>query len=94
MILGINPRYEYKSGELTLQNNDRLFLYTDGVTEAQNKDSKMFGAERLEKVLNKKKMALSDTLPYLYKNIKSFVKDEPQSDDITMLVLEFNHKQV
>ena len=94
MILGINPRYEYKSGELTLQNNDRLFLYTDGVTEAQNKDSKMFGAERLLKVLNKKEVPLSDTLPYIYKNIKSFVKKEPQSDDITMLVLEFNHKQV
>ena len=91
MMLGINPKYEYKSGELILKNHDRLFLYTDGITEAQAEDNKMFGEERLIKALNKEETSLSDTLPYVYKNIKSFVKKAPQSDDITMLVLEFHH---
>lgn len=91
MILGINPRYEYKSGELILENHGRLFLYTDGITEAQAEDNKMFGEERLITALNKEKTSLSDTLPYVYKNIKSFVKKAPQSDDITMLVLEYHN---
>ena len=92
MILGINPRYEYKKGEFVLAHLDRLFLYTDGVTEAQTEDGKMFGGERLMKILNKKETSLADTLPYVHKQIKSFVKEAPQSDDITMLALEFHNK--
>ena len=91
MIMGISPKYAYKSGEIMLEDHDRLFLYTDGVTEAQTEESKMFGEERLIKTLNRKKTSLPDTLPHLYKHIKSFVKEAPQSDDITMLVLEYYH---
>ena len=90
MILGINSKYEYKSGELILNHNDRLFLYTDGVTEAQAENSKMFGEERLLKALNKKEISLTETLPYVHKQIKLFVKKAAQSDDITMLALEFH----
>ena len=49
----------------------------------------MFGEERLQNVLNQKEVSLSDTLTYVYAEIKKFVKDAPQSDDITMLALEF-----
>lgn len=91
MILGVNPNYEYKSGELILKHHDCLFLYTDGVTEAQTNDRKMFGGERLLKTLNQKETPLTDTLSRIRKNIKSFVKKAPQSDDITMLAIEFYH---
>lgn len=91
IILGARLDYKYKSRKLTLQNNERLFLYTDGVTEAQNYNGKMFEEERLKKALNQKEMSLADTLAHVYKQIKKFVKDDPQSDDITMLVLEFHH---
>jgi len=89
MILGINSKYEYKGGELILNHKERLFLYTDGVTEAQAENSKMFGEERLINALNKKETSLNDTLPYVHKQIKLFVKKAAQSDDITMLALEF-----
>ncbi|MBR3675601.1 MAG: SpoIIE family protein phosphatase [Alphaproteobacteria bacterium] len=91
IILGARLDYKYKSRKLTLQDSDRLFLYTDGVTEAQNHEGKMFEEERLKKALNQKEMPLADTLNHVYKQIKKFVKDDPQSDDITMLVLEFRH---
>ena len=91
MVLGFNPKYVYKSGELVLQCNDRLFLYTDGVTEAQAEDNEMFGETRLLEALNQKETFLSDTLPHIYKHIKSFIKNAPQSDDITILALEFRH---
>ena len=91
IILGARPDYKFKSRKLTLQNSERLFLYTDGVTEAQNHDGKMFEEDRLKKALNQKEMPLVDTLDHVYKQIKKFVKDDPQSDDITMLVLEFRH---
>lgn len=93
IILGAGADYKYKSQELVLQNHERLFLYTDGVTEAQNQNGKMFGEERLIKALNQKEMSLADTLIDVYKSIKKFVKKAPQSDDITMLTLEFHHKK-
>ena len=93
IILGARLDYKYKSRKLTLQDSDRLFLYTDGVTEAQNHEGKMFEEERLKKALNQKEMSLADTLNHVYKQIKKFVKDDSQSDDITMLVLEFRHEK-
>ena len=93
LVLGAKANYKFESGTLTLKNNHRLFLYTDGVTEAQNEERKMFGEDRLLKVLNKKEVPLSDTLVYISKQIKSFVKSAPQSDDITMLVLGFHHSK-
>lgn len=92
IILGAKSDYKYESQKLFLHNQDRLFLYTDGVTEAQDKNYKMFGEERLQNTLNKKDISLLETLPHVYKNIKSFVKQAPQSDDITMLVLEYHQK--
>ena len=89
VVLGVKDGYQYKSGTFTLKHGNRLFLYTDGVTEAQAQGSKMFGEERLLKVLNKKDVALDSIMPYIHKEIKNFVKDVPQSDDITIMVLEF-----
>ena len=92
-VLGVKPEYEYKVGQITLQKNNRLFLYTDGVTEAQTKDNKFLGEERLLKILNQKEVSLSKTPEYVYKSIQKFVKDAPQFDDITMMVVEFYCKK-
>ena len=93
MVLGVKPNYDYKVGQFTLNEHDRLFLYTDGVNEAQTKDNKFLGYDRLLDILNQKKLPLADTLEYIHKSIKKFVKDAPQFDDITMLIVEFYHKK-
>ena len=92
MVLGFDFDCEYKKGEFVLDDCDRLFLYTDGVTEAQSENGKMFGEDRLLKILNEKEVSLSDTLSYVDNHLKKFVKKAPQSDDITMLALEFHRK--
>ena len=93
MVLGVRPDYEYKVEEITLHQNERLFLYTDGVTEAQTKDNKFFGEERLFKTLNQKELPLSKTLEHVHKSIQKFINGAPQFDDITMLIVEFHHKK-
>lgn len=93
LVLGAFPEYCYKSGKFKLKPGNRLFLYTDGVTEAQTKNLKMYGTERLQQTLNQKEMPLSDTLKHVHKSIKNFVKNAPQFDDVTMLALEFHHKK-
>ena len=90
LFLGVSPDYKYEGGKFKLNKNDRLFLYTDGIPEAQTIDEKFFDKERLKKALNQKEMSLTDTVANVHKHIQRFVKDAPQSDDITMMVLEFH----
>ena len=93
MVLGVRPNYDYKVGQITLNERDRLFLYTDGVTEAQTQDNKFLGNAYLLEILNQKRFPLSDTLEYIYKSIKDFVQGAPQFDDITMMIVEFYRKK-
>ena len=93
MVLGVKSGYEYKLGQIFLKKNDRLFLYTDGVTEAQTKEHKFFGEERLLEVLNQKELSLPQTLEHIYENIQEFTQDAPQFDDITMMIVEFYRKK-
>ena len=93
LVLGITPNYKYEVGAFTLKKNDRLFLYTDGVTEAQTREEKLFGSERLQKALNRRKLSLPATITHVRQNIQRFVKGAPQSDDITMMILDFHGKK-
>lgn len=89
IVLGINSKARFEKEEITLSPGDHLFLYTDGVTEAENKNSKFYGETRLLKILNKTQNKAhnkpQENINMILKDIQKFVKDNPQSDDITML---------
>lgn len=90
LMLGIMPTQHYQAGEFTLNPEDRIFLYTDGITEAQTKTEKLFGKERLIKLLNQKTTSLSQTLERVQTGIHRFTKGAEQSDDITMMELIYH----
>ena len=77
---------KFKEHEFELYPGDRLFVYTDGVTEATNSQNELFGEERLVNALNREEV---DTPEKLLKNVRedidTFVGDAPQFDDITMM---------
>lgn len=80
----------YKCGSMQLEPGDKVFQYTDGVTEATNKDNELYGMQRLEKILcENKDRSPSELLPRIKEDIDAFVGEAPQFDDITMLCLEF-----
>ena len=80
----------YRAGELTLYPGDRLFLYTDGVTEATNTESKLYGEERLLDFMNRNSgVKATLVLPALKADIDAFVGEAPQFDDITMLMFDY-----
>ena len=84
----------YRAGELTLSRGDRLFLYTDGVTEATNTKNELYGESRLLDFMNKNKSVDASTLlPSLKKSIDEFVGEAPQFDDITMLMFDYSSKK-
>ena len=84
----------YRAGELTLSPGDRLFLYTDGVSEATNTETELYGEERLLAFMNQNADGKAETLlPALKANIDAFVGEAPQFDDITMLMLDYTSQK-
>ena len=81
---------KYRAGSMTLAPGDKIFQYTDGVTEATNINNELYGMARLGEVLNRVKRCTPDEiLPAIKQDIDSFVGEADQFDDITMLCLEY-----
>ena len=88
--LGIEAGYPYRSQQIQLKYNDVLFLYTDGLTEAENKQHELYGEERMMRVL----ASLTDSRPRdVVERMKAdavqFVNGAQQSDDLTMLCIRY-----
>ena len=82
---------KYRQSRFHLDPGDRLFVYTDGVTEATNAQNELFGETRLLEALNRNPDASPmDLLPVVKKEIDDFVGVAPQFDDITMLSFVYN----
>jgi sigma-B regulation protein RsbU (phosphoserine phosphatase) len=86
--LGLDPGFSFKEQETFLGYDDSLFLYTDGVTEAENATFELFGEERLEATLGTKRDAQGQ-LEATRDAVSSFVGDTLQNDDITILVIRY-----
>ncbi len=83
----------YKCGSMQLAPGDRLFQYTDGVTEATDKDGKLYGMTRLGEILGQNaSLPPTELLVRIKEDIDAFVGDAPQFDDITMLCLEYRER--
>ncbi|MBR3358563.1 MAG: PP2C family protein-serine/threonine phosphatase [Solobacterium sp.] len=90
-VIGGMDNMKYRQYEIQMNPGDKLFLYTDGITEAMDPDKKMFGTSRLIDALNEAKDASPDTiLKTVRESIRVFVKDTEQFDDMTMLCLEYS----
>jgi len=81
----------YRKNEMQLNPGDILYLYTDGVTEATNESEKLYGEERLLKLLNTHSFASAQIICEAVKaDVDAFVGNAEQFDDITMLCLRYN----
>ncbi|MDD5604027.1 MAG: SpoIIE family protein phosphatase [Eubacteriales bacterium] len=81
----------YKDNILSLKNNDRLFMYTDGITEVKNPSGEYFGEDRLLEVLLGEKGKASETLDNILEKVYDFNGPENLNilrDDITMALME------
>ena len=85
MLAGM-PGTKYQNHTVQLQKGDRVFVYTDGVTEATNFSNALYGENRLLEVMHNMQGCSSEQIVKRVKNdIQAFVEDAPQFDDITML---------
>ncbi len=93
-VLGGMDGMVYREYELQLEPGSKLFLYTDGVPEANDADNRLFGTERMLGALNGDPDAVPEQI---LKNVRgaadAFVKDAEQFDDLTMLCMEYRGKE-
>ena len=81
---------KYQSGSIMLSPGDKIFQYTDGVTEATNASHELYGMKRLTDVLvQNTSRPPAELLPVIKADIDAFVGEAPQFDDITMLCVEY-----
>lgn len=89
--LGVIEDMQYTSHLTSLAKGYSLVLYTDGITEAINNKKIEFSDESLKSYLeNCSALSPEEIIKGLLKEVGNFVMDEPQSDDITTLVLKHN----
>lgn len=87
LVLGITGDFDYINEEIILK--DELIVYTDGITDATDEDSNIYGEDRLLKFLNEFK---GDEVPIkpLISDVNTFSKGVKQFDDMTLLCLKLN----
>lgn len=94
LVLGAIDEFLYKQVEDKLSVGDEMFLYTDGVTEATNKELELFGENRLFENLNQNKdTEIEQIIPNIKQTVYDFMGEEKQSDDITTLVFKYKGQE-
>ena len=89
--LGLFGGFPYEGQECTLERGTSIFLYTDGVTEAENKEKALYSDERLlQQLIVTQKESPRSIVDSVLADIESHVAGAEQSDDIT--IMSFNYK--
>ena len=88
--LGIEPGFVFQSQTTRLNHGDTLFLYTDGLTEAENKKHELYGEERMLEALRRTNgMPPRNMIDAMQNSVAEFVNGAQQSDDLTMLAIRY-----
>lgn len=97
--LGIEPEFTFTAQKLLMAKNDLLFVYTDGLTEAENKKHEQYGEERMLKHLDDCRALIAGLSPRrvveeMKADVKRFVDGAQQSDDLTMLAIRYQQDAI
>jgi serine phosphatase RsbU (regulator of sigma subunit)/CHASE2 domain-containing sensor protein len=89
VILGAVPGVDYEISELRLEKDDVVCLYTDGVTEARNKNKEEFGLERLTDLLKGSRESDSQSIGQaIVRSVSEFSGLKTQADDVTTVIIK------
>jgi sigma-B regulation protein RsbU (phosphoserine phosphatase) len=82
--------FPYEAESIDLAPGTRIVAYTDGVTEAENDALALFGEDRLLESIGQLEPGMSEeaVVDHIYKSVKGFTANHPQSDDITIMSLK------
>lgn len=93
-VVGGMEGVKYKNYEIKLEPGSNIFVYTDGLAEANSADGELFGMERALEILNKHtEGSPQEVIEAEKKAVEEFAGEAPQFDDLTMLCLEYLGKK-
>jgi sigma-B regulation protein RsbU (phosphoserine phosphatase) len=88
--IGLIENYEFKEQSTNLPVGSTLLLYTDGLTEAENKEKELYGEEHLLEFVEKTEYNNTEQLiKNITDDLAKHVKDAEQSDDLTLLAIQY-----
>ena len=91
LVIGGMEDIQYKEHEINLNVGDMIFLYTDGVTEANDNYDEFYGRNRLREIINKNKdKKLSAIIDEINNDLNTFCNNSEQYDDTTMMIIKYN----
>ena len=91
--VGAMPDMTFTEQETMIAPDSTLFLYTDGLTEAENATYELFGMQRITNVITDFNGSPQELIETMTDAVHQFVGDTEQSDDLTMLAIKFKHPQ-
>lgn len=90
IALGVFENFSFNHDLYKLRAGDGIFLYTDGVTEAFNKNDELYTAEKLKREITEKKFrTVKEVVHSILEGVKIFSEGAPQSDDITIMAIRY-----
>ena len=89
--VGVMPDMTFSEQETVIAPDSTLFLYTDGLTEAENATYELFGMQRITNVIKDFNGSPQQLIETMIDAVHQFVGDTEQSDDLTMLAIKFKH---
>ena len=91
--IGTMPDWKYTTQEADLAPGNTLFLYTDGLNEAEDAEHRMFGKKRIIEVMQTTSQQPRTLIERMTQAVAEFVGDTEQSDDLTMLCLSLSNSK-
>ena len=94
MPVGLIESAEFAVSETVLASGDKIVIYTDGVTEAQNLQGEFFGRQRLRQVIAEHRAGGCPVMHgAIAAAVAAFTESAPQADDITLVVFEYRGEE-
>lgn len=88
--IGVLIEAPYSAQSLQLQPHDRIIMYTDGITEAENEQGQWYGMERLQHYLtHQQHCSTEDQVNNIVNDVQSFAASYPQCDDIAIMCIDY-----
>jgi len=91
LIVGIAPGVQYEDATINFDSGDILVIFSDGITEAMNKNEEEYEEERFIELIKKnKEKSAEELIKIIIKEITAYCEGQEQMDDMTLIVIKRN----
>ncbi|MBN2226344.1 MAG: SpoIIE family protein phosphatase [candidate division Zixibacteria bacterium] len=92
MLIGAFSGAQYEMATVTLQDDDLLLFYTDGVSEAQNESDEEYGEKRIvDYIVNRRNLSPEELIDGLLNDVRDFDHTDPPRDDTTLIAMKIRN---